>query len=334
MPEDTGSSEILSQNEVEAILASIGKAEEAPAQVVGGRARGDRLPTVSAYDFRSPSFLSPAQLRRLRIKHEDIIRSLASTCSMFLRTEFSLQMSRLETVAYRHMLDALPVPSHLTIFRLKPLPGLCLFDISPRLGLTVVDRMMGGPGHGVKVEREFTDIEKTVLGGFLDLVVREYASGWHKYQNLEYDPVESENSARFLNIVPPDEIMLYLEMEARFGDCVAGLRFILPFRSIEPLLVKMMAEITPPEAVLRRNTRLPEDPSSALHAVPVPVSLHWRGFSASLAEVNALEVGDVLLLDPRRCETAQVDLGNIPTFHARLDRRPGRLAASITGRLK
>jgi flagellar motor switch protein FliM len=226
------------------------------------------------------------------------------------------------------------MPSHLTIFRLKPLPGLCLFDISPRLGLTVVDRMMGGPGHGVKVEREFTDIEKTVLSSFLDMVVRDYASGWHKYQHLEYEPVESENSARFLNIVPADEIMLYLEMEARFGDCVAGLRFMLPFRSLEALLGKMMAEITPPESVLRRSTKLPDDPESALHAVPVPVSVHWRGFRTSLAEVNSLEVGDVLLLDPRRCESAQVDLGSIPTFTARVDRRPGRITANITGRVR
>jgi flagellar motor switch protein FliM len=328
-------SEVLSQSEVEAILASINAGEQAaPQQLVGGKPRKpDAKVSITNFDFRSPSFLTPAQLRRLRIKHEEFIRALGASLTMFLRLDFAVQMSRLETIPYRQMLDALPAPNHLTIFRLKPLNGLCLLDISPRLGLTLVDRLLGGPGHGVKIEREFTDIERTVLDNVVSHIIRDYTNSWLKYQTLEYEIVESEVSAKFLSIVPDQEIMLFLEMEARFGDCVAGLRLMIPFRAIEGILSRMMAEITQAEDDKSRPISIPADKKSSLFDVPVPVSIHWRGFSMGLDSIRGLEPGDVLLLDQRHCETAQVDLGSIPSFSAKVDRRDGRVRATITGKL-
>lgn len=335
MSNDPGS-EVLSQSEVEAILASINKGEEAePQQILSRKQRKpDHKVSVTNFDFRSPTFLTPAQLRRLRIKHEEFIRSLGAALTMFLRMDFAVQMSRLETIPYQHMLDSLPAPNHLTIFRLKPLNGLCLLDVAPRLGLTLVDRLLGGPGHGVKVEREFTDIEKTVLDNVVSLVIRDYTTSWLKYQSLEYEIIESEVSAKFLSIVPKEEIMLYLEMEARFGDCVASLRLMIPFRAIEGILSRMMAEISQQEEVGEQKARLPSDPNAPILHMPVPVSIHWRGFSAGLRELQSLEPGDVLMLDPRQCESAEVDLGAVPTFSARIDRKDGHFKAVLQGRIK
>lgn len=316
-----GTADVLSQSEVESILAQIQAGEQQPVKVLGAEEGKTSAPlNIQPYDFRMPVYLTPSQMRRLRIKHEDFIRSLAASISLFLRADFSLQMSRLETMTYKSMLDILPMPSHLTLFRLTPLSGMCLFDIAPRLGLTILDRMMGGPGHSVKVEREFTDIEISVLRNFIKIVLKEYADSWLKYQPLGFDIVEHENTARFLQIVKPDEIMLYLEVEARFGDCVAGMRFMIPYWMMAPFVDSLMKEISSGEDTQVKRFKLPEDPTSPVYNVPVPITAHWRGLSMTLREVSELSAGDVLMLDPKAIQNVNIDLAGMQKFKADMDR--------------
>lgn len=326
---DGPSPDVLSQTEVESILASLQPEAIAEQEVsVISKSKDVKLKAsaVQAYDFRSPVYLNPAQMRRLRIKHEDFIRGLAASLSLYLRMEFALQMSRLETIAYKNLLDSLPMPSHLVLFKMKPLNGVCLFEIAPRLGLTVIDRMMGGPGHSIKEEREFTDIEISVLANFIKLVLKEYIDSWLKYQQLEYEIMEHENTARFLNIVKPDEIMLYLEMEARFGDCVAGMRFIIPYLTIEGLVVKLMDEISSDTVKVDARIKSPKEWGDAFYSIPVPISAHWRGHSMTLRELQNLEPGDVILLDPHACEKTVIDLGALPKYSGKVS-RDGRLVS-------
>lgn len=326
-------SNVLSQAEVEAILASVTSGPAATAPVVGGKSAATATHSVQAYDFRSPVFLTPGELRRLRIRHEEYVRGLSASISLYLRMEFLLQMSKLETISYRNMLESLPTPSHLTLFRLKPLPGICLLDISPRLGLTVIDRMLGGPGHSVKNEREFTDIEKEVLQNFIAIVLKEYSASWLKYQKIDWEIVDHENTARFLKIVEPDEVMLFLEMEARFGDCVASMRLIIPYVAIEGLVTQIMNEISGDKLHGVGGKGLPANLSAPLYGIPVPVSAHWNGFSLSLGDLRNLSVGDTLWLDPDKCKTATLNLGALPKFSADVKRDKRRISLVLNTKL-
>jgi flagellar motor switch protein FliM len=325
--------DVLSQSEVEAILASIQSGSEIQQVRVIAPDGGERnvLPvSIQKHDFRSPVFLSPAQMRRLRIKHEDFIRGLAASLSLHLRMEFGLQMARLETMTYRAMLEEIPMPSHITLFRMFPMNTVALFDISPRLGLTILDRMMGGPGHSIKTEREFTDIESAVLENFIKLVLKQYIDSWLKYQKLSFEIIEHENTARFLNIVGQDEIMLFLETEARFGDCVAGMRFMIPYRAMEGLVKSLMDEVSGDDLTLNTTMKLPTDYTSPAYNVPVPISAHWRGLSMTLNEINNLTSGDILLLDEQVYEKAILDLGAVPKFKGVIDRSDEKVRIKIS----
>lgn len=129
-PNTTGSEDVLSQNEVEALLAGLGgPATDAETKVLSHRKiKEGQSHSIQEFDFRSPVFLSPERLRRLRIKHEEMIRNIASRLSTYLRLEFGLQMSRLETIPYKNLLENLPMPSHLTLLSSSPSRG-CVYLI-------------------------------------------------------------------------------------------------------------------------------------------------------------------------------------------------------------
>lgn len=335
MADEPENADVLSQSEVEAILSSVHEEEKhTPVIRSGARHAATDVGPIQTYDFRAPSFLTATELRRLRIRHEEFLRSLSSTLSLFLRMEFNVQMSHLEALSYEKMLDNLPAPSHLTLFKMNPLDGVALFDISPRLGLTVIDRMLGGPGHSIKDEREFTDIERVVLQNFITVVLQEYANSWRKYQKLEAEAVETENSARFLNIVDPLDIMIFLGMEVKFGDCVAAMRLALPYNTMEVIIHQLLAEVSGPKDERPRNDSQPLDLSGSGYSVPVPLSAYWRGFTLSLNDVQALEEGDLLWLDPSVCKQVYVDLGKHSKFWGTLDRGAGASHLNIGGKLE
>src|SRR5271170_8426158 len=102
---------------------------------------------IRGYDFRQSGFLAPSELRRIRQRHEQVVRALAARLAMFLRLEFSLQLSKVHIVGYQKFIESLPSPTHITLFKTEPLKGIGLLVMPPRLGLTFVDRLLGGRGQ-------------------------------------------------------------------------------------------------------------------------------------------------------------------------------------------
>jgi flagellar motor switch protein FliM len=328
-------SQVLSQSEVENLLAQV--AEEANTVIVHkGNNQKERRPKdgIQPYDFRHPVFLSQAELRRLRLRHETFIRGLAARLSLYLRMEISLQMSKLQTVLYRKFTEGLSNPTHLTLFRAEPLPGVCVLEIQPRLGLTMVDRLLGGPAHSVNAEHDFTEIELALLEQVVQVILAEWCDHWAGVQDLRPVILGHENSGRFLQTSPHDTVMLALSMEARIGDCLEPLQIGFPYYTLEPLIraVSQAAEPDHHEAMKKIAAPLAWNPQ--LDDARVPVSASWEGLELSARDLAALKVGDIVELSPASIEQVQVRLGNLPRFRARLGARDQHLAVQIIEPLK
>ena len=167
----------ISQSEVDHLLAQVGSAESsATASDLSGQTQPEHHPV--RYDFRQPSFLSASELRKLRVRHEEFIRSLAARLSIYLRLEFGLQMSKLETLNFQKFIDGLSSPTHLTLFKLEPLRGVCLLDVPPRLGLSIVDRQLGGPAHCIDATRDLSEIEVGLLDQSVEILLSEWCNLW------------------------------------------------------------------------------------------------------------------------------------------------------------
>ena len=116
--------------------------------------RESRKPAdIRGHDFRQSGFLAASELRRIRQRHEQFIRGLAARLAIFLRLEFTLQLSKVQIVGYQKFTENLPNPTHITLFKTEPLKGVGLLIIPPRLGLTLVDRLLGGPGQAASDSR-------------------------------------------------------------------------------------------------------------------------------------------------------------------------------------
>ncbi len=69
---------------------------------------------IRGHDFRQSGFLAPSELRRIRQRHEQFIRSVAARLAIFLRLEFSLQFTKVQISSYHNFIDNLTSQTHIT----------------------------------------------------------------------------------------------------------------------------------------------------------------------------------------------------------------------------
>lgn len=330
-----GGQEVLSQSDVERLLAQVAEQETTTDVIRPGGARAKFCQdSVQPYDFRQPVFLSAGELRKLRLRQEDFARSLAARLSIYLRLEFGLQMSKLQTVNYQKFIDSLQNPTHLTLFKAEPLPGICILEIPTQLGVTIVDRLLGGAAHSVNLDRDLSDIEAALLDQAVQIIIHEWCNQWASLKELRPVLLGHESNGRFLQTSSHDTVMLALALEARLGDCQDAIQMGFPCFTLEPLMRQLSAQIeaSSKESVPAVNNRIRWNRD--LEEVRIPVTATWDGLELKAGDLARLKVGDVLEMSPERAAQVQVRLGSIPKFTARLGTLHEKWAIELQAVLK
>lgn len=323
--------DFLDQSEIDRILAQTAEAQAGKTNGVLGAAAGKVAPKVEPCDFRNPAFLSEAELRRLRLLHEDFIRYLSARLSLYLRMEFGLKMARLTTISYSKFTDGLPNPTHISLFKVEPLIGVGILDINPRLALTIADRLLGGRGHSVKAERYLTEIEIALIEDVILILLEEWSAQWKSEQELRPMIIGHENNGRFLQTSPRDSIVLAMSLECNFGDCSEQIQIGVPYYTIEPVVKKMQARRQKDAAVTQTARRAEWHP--AYDRISVPVRAEWNAFELTMREISSLRVGDVIEMKQTLCTDTRVLLNGTPKFVGTVGLDSDRVAVQLTRKL-
>ena len=323
---------ILDQSEIDRLLAQASEPSKPQVYRADGRRDDGVAPKVEAYDFRNPVFLTEVDLRRLRLLHEDFIRYLSARLALFLRMECALKMAKLTTLTYAKFTESLPNPTHLCLFKVEPLGGVGILDLNPRLALTLVDRLLGGRGHSVKVDRYLTEIEIALLEDILRIILEEWCAQWHHETDLHPEIIGHENNGRFLQSSPKDAIMLALTIEVDFGDCAESMEIGVPYYMIEPMVKVIQArrhrDATPAQ------TRAPAAWKAVYEHISLPAHAEWDAFHLPLRELTRLRVGDVLELPADIVDQTRVCLAGSPKFTGVAGLDGERVVVKITEKIK
>jgi len=250
---------------------------------------------IKKYDFTNPIVLSDADLSLLKTKSEQFVYYLSGHLSMFLRTEFNLELDDLTASLYSSFVTSINSPSCVTLYKMQELNGVGLLDVNSHLSATVVDRILGGRGSTNPEERGLTDIEKALVEDFNLIILEEWCKQWQSIKTLNPVIIGTETTGKFLQTSPPDAMMLVMSMEASFGDVSGPMRIAVPYYTMEPVLSRLLstasAEEKKPVAKMPRWHEIYDD-------IPVDVSAEWDAFHLTLRDLSNLQVDDVIEMDP------------------------------------
>ncbi|HMJ92309.1 MAG TPA: FliM/FliN family flagellar motor switch protein [Candidatus Acidoferrum sp.] len=300
--------------------------------VVGpqGRKTHHKSADIRPYDFRQPTFLAPTELRKLKQLHEEFVRSLAARLSMYLRLEVTLQMSKLQTVCYQNFTENLSTPAHVALFKAEPLKGICLLDIPPRLGLTIVDRLLGGTATSQPTNRDLTEIEAALLDQAVTIVLNEWCHYWRPFEDLRPTLLGHESNGKFLQTAPHDTVMVCIAIEVGVGDCVEQMQLAFPHYTLEPIVKQLTALSIAEKQSATAKPVIATCWNRELDDVPVRVAAEWSGLQLTARELVSLQPGDVLMLDPHVTDTVQVNVSSTPKYSGRLGTRGAKWAVELT----
>jgi flagellar motor switch protein FliM len=324
-------SDFLDQSEIDRLLAQTVEAATPKPMLVGAAGAMPAGSKIDVYDFRNPAFLSEAELRRLRLLHEDFIRYLSARLSLYLRMEFGLKMAKLTTVSYTKFTESLPSPTHLTLFKVEPLAGVGILDLNPRLALTIADRLLGGRGHSVKAERYLTEIEIALIEDVIVIVLEEWCAQWKAEQELHPMTIGHENNGRFLQTSPKDAIILAMTLECNFGDCSEQVQIGVPYYTIEPMVKAMQARRQKDNAITVTAKRA--EWQASYDRITMPLRAEWQAFELSLREITSLRAGDVIEMPPSLCNDTRVLLNGTAKFVGTVGLDSDRVAIQLTRKL-
>jgi flagellar motor switch protein FliM len=283
---------------------------------------------IRSHDFRQSGFLAASELRRIRQRHDQFVRSLGARLAIFLRLECNLQLDKVQILGYQKIIEGMANPTHITLFKTEPLKGVGLLVIPPKLALTLVDRLLGGAGEMPADTRDLSDIEVALTDQVATLVLAEWCNHWPELRDLHPTLVGHENNSPFLQTSPPDAAMLTLSMQITISEQTETFQLIFPYSTIEPLMRLINpaipgSEPTPARAAKPRwNVGLDE--------VKVSITAEWQGLKMSAGDITRLMPGDLLSLDPACAAQVLVRFGRVPKFIGRPGTSDAKWAVQLT----
>jgi len=290
---------------------------------------------TQSYDFRQPAFLSSLEMRKLRFWHEDYARAVAGRLSMYLRIDAAVQLTKIEAVPYHRFIQGIPDSTYVTLFKVEPLRGVSVMELPSRLGMILVDRLLGGPAIPTETPRELSELEMALLDEVVQMMLAEWTGRWTQRTDLTPAILGHETGGQFVQVASPNAMMLAFSLQVQIGEVTEHIQFGIPGPTLEPLTKELGR---PLEGGAKERTGQPAvilpKWNSALDEVELTLAAEWTGMEVSVREWASLRPGDVLQLRPDASANVQIRIGAVTKYAGRLGSVEDHLAVEITKVLK
>ena len=304
-------SDILSQNEIDALLKQLSEGDLDMDQI-----QGEDEKQVKNYDFSRPTKFSKEHLRTLEIIFEHYSRLISTNLPVYLRKNVQVTVASSETVTFSEFSNALSNPSVLGIVNFAPLNGNIIIEIATNLCYAMLDRMLGGSGQPLEKSRDFSDIELTILQKLLVMFTQLLREPWKNV--LEISPVLSrlETNPQFAQVIAPSDMIAIVTLNMKIGDVEGMINICLPFFTLEDVMDKLNTKYWFSTMQENHDEHYEDYIESMIRRVDVPIKAVLGKSTISVNDFLNLQVGDCIRLDSRVDADMDVYVGNIRKFTA------------------
>ena len=249
---------------------------------------------ILLYDFRRPNRFSREHVRALQIVNETFARQFALVLSTALHVSCLVSVTSVRQYTCEEYTRTVPDPSLLAMVQFDPLPGAGVLQLPMGIVMSVLDRLLGGPGGPDQPNRQLSDIEVGLVRQLLQRIVHELTYAFDSLTPVNASVGSLESDPQFLQIGGPSEPVIVSGFNIRIGDQMATTTLCVPFATLQPAL-----DVLTDSHVTHRTEKdvlAAQAVELQLNAVPVELSVVFREVTVTSSQLLALAVGDVLPL--------------------------------------
>ncbi|GAA0578973.1 flagellar motor switch protein FliM [Halomonas salifodinae] len=315
--------DLLSQEEIDALLKGVSGEEDGPSESDGESSR------VRPYDPATQHRVIRERLQALDIINERFARQFRMGLFNLMRRSADITVGPVRYQSYSDFSRNVPVPTNINLIGMKPLRGSALVVFPPSLVFMVVDNLFGGDGRFVtKSEgREFTHTEQRIIRRILNLALDSYQEAWKSIYPLEITFLRSEIQAKFANITnSPNEIVVNTNFHLEVGNLASDFQICMPFSMIEPLR-ELLANPMSDSQEGGDHQLWTQRMAGELRQSEVELVAEFTTLPSRIGEVLSLQEGDVLPLELPDTVTAHVD--GVPVMECDYGSQNGQRALRV-----
>ena len=318
--------DVLSQNAIDDLLKSISSG----ANIDEIAAKADEYEKLKVYDFKRPDKFSKDQLRAIQMIHESFARQMTTVLSTLIRSIVSAEVASVEQLAYEEFVNYMVQPTVIGMIEMHPFEGSMLMEINPALVFTIIDRMLGGRGTFSGNIRELTDIEKTVIERVIMRILELLEDSWSTVVDVRFRFESMESNPFFVQICSPSDMVLVVIMKLRVSDVEGMVSLCFPYFLMEPIMDRLSSQQWFASTSHKADDEVRKWLNNSVMQVKMPMAMELGHTILSLADVYALQVGDVIKLDELKDSHIDVRVGNQIRFKARPGTLNGHMAVELT----
>ncbi|ACJ34090.1 Flagellar motor switch protein FliM [Anoxybacillus flavithermus WK1] len=326
----TVSGEVLSQSEIDALLAALSAGEMDADELKKEEAEKK----VKVYDFKRALRFSKDQIRSLTRMHENFARLLTTFFSAQLRTYVQISVASADQLPYEEFIRSIPKMTILTVFEVPPLDGRVLLEVNPNIAYAMLDRVLGGRGVSLNKIENLTEIETKIMSNLFEKAFSNLREAWESVADIDPMLTDFEVNPQFLQMVSPNETVVVISLNTQIGDTSGMINICIPHVVLEPIIPKLSVHYW---MQTQKKAREPEEVATLqkrLKQTKVPMIAELGTSTISIQEFLQLSVGDVIQLDQTVRDPLVIKVGDVPKFIGQPGKMNKRLAIQILDVIK
>jgi flagellar motor switch protein FliM len=318
-------SEVLSQNEIDNLLAAISSGELDADDI-----KQTNEKHVKNYDFARPSKFSKEHLRTLNIIFEHYGRLLSTNLPGYLRKNVQVEVINSEAVTFSEFTNALSNPVLLGIIDFAPLEGNIIIELADNLGYAIVDRMLGGGGYPLEKVREFSEIELSIVERIFNVCTNLLREPWTNVIELEPRLTRIETNSQFAQIISPSEMISIVTLNIKIGNIEGMMNICLPYLCLEKVIDKLNTKYWYSTMQLKDEKSYKDLIEIAISKANVPLRAVLGKSSISVNDFINMQQGDIIKLNSKVDDELTIYVGNLNKFTALPGAFSGSYAVKIS----
>lgn len=305
--------EVLSQSEIDELLKALNTGEIDVTEIQESKQEKH----IKKYDFARPSKFAKEQLRTLEIIFDNYSRIISTYLSGYLRTPTQVDVINAEAVTYYEFSNSLSNPVILSIVDFSPLKGSIVIDLSPNLGYSIIDRILGGRGSMIDKIREFTEIERILLERIVTQLIALLKEPWENVVDLNPKLEKIETNSQFAQIISPNEMIALVTLNIKLGEVEGMMNICIPHLVLEPVLERLNTKYWFAVVEQEDKSAYRKFLEKRLEIAKIPIRAVLGKTHITVEEFIHLQVGDVIKLDSYINSDLEIYAGNLLKFYGK-----------------
>ena len=326
--------QVLSQNEVDALLAAVsdgdvGTPEVAKESTSSVKTSDDKK--VVSYDLTSQDRIIRGRLPQLEVIYEKFMRAFRVSLSSSLRKIASISLTSTEFLKFGEFINTLPMPTCTSVLRFNNLRGSALMVIESKLAYALVDSFFGGADrHYTKIDgKDFTPIELSIVRKVVELAIHDLENAWASVEKIGCSFVRTEVNPQFVGIVPPTDVVIASTFDVELENATGTISMVIPYATIEPIKQKLSTgfQVESDQTDKKLWTAIIKE---QLMDTELEIRVNLGETSILLEDLMSLKVGDVIPLTQDATGELDINVENVKKFRGYYGNHHGTTAVQVT----